>query len=57
MIGYDLVRDIFVNKANSIVQVLKRVPKDSYIPLADILLDKKVISAQCRGCYKISIYF
>ena len=39
-IGNDLVLDNFVNTAISIVRVLKRVPKDSRVPLAESLLDK-----------------
>ena len=36
----DLVLDSYVNTANSNLRVLKRVPKNSRVPLAEILLDK-----------------
>ena len=39
-IGNDLVLDNYVNTAISNVRVLKRVPKDSPVPLAESLLDK-----------------
>ena len=39
-IGNDLVLDNYVNTAISNVRVLKRVPKDSRVPLAESLLDK-----------------
>ena len=39
-VGDDLLLDNYVNTDISIVRVLKRVPKDSRVPLADSLLDK-----------------
>ena len=39
-IGNDLVLDNYVNTAISNVRVLKRVPKDSRVPLAESLSDK-----------------
>ena len=39
-IGNDLVLDDYVNTAISNVRVLKRVPKDSRVPLAESLSDK-----------------
>ena len=39
-IGNDLVLDNYVNTAISNVRVLKRVPKDSRVPLAERLSDK-----------------
>ena len=39
-IGNDLVLDNYVNTAFSNVRVLKRVPKDSRVPLAESLSDK-----------------
>ena len=38
--GNDLVLDNYVNTAISNVRVLKRVPKDSRVPLAESLSDK-----------------
>ena len=39
-IGNDLVLDNYVNTAISNVRVLKRIPKDSRVPLAESLSDK-----------------
>ena len=39
-IGNDLVLDNYVNTAISNVRVLKRVPKDSRVPLAESLSDR-----------------
>ena len=39
-IGNDLVLDNYVNTAISNVRVIKRVPKDSRVPLAESLSDK-----------------
>ena len=39
-IGNDLVLDNYVKTTISNVRVLKRVPKDSRVPLAEILSDK-----------------
>ena len=39
-IGDELLQDNYVNTATSNVQKLKRVPKDSRVPLAESLSDK-----------------
>ena len=39
-IGNDLILDSYVNTTVSNVRVLKRVPKDSRVPLAESLSDK-----------------
>ena len=42
-IGNDLVPDNYVNTAISNVRVLKRVPKNSRVPLAESLSDKIIV--------------
>ena len=48
-IGNDLVLDNYVNTAISNVRILKIVPKDSRVPLAE--------SLECRRCYKVAKFF
>ena len=56
-IGNDLVLDNYVNTAISNVRVLKRVPKDSRVPLAESLSDKiNDRSRRCRRCSKWLIF-
>ena len=56
-IGNDLVLDNYVNTAISNVRVLKRVPKNSRVPLAESLSDKIRHRLQCRRYYKMANFF